>query len=408
MEVGPILATLRRNRFGAILICVQMALTLAVICNAVFIIQQRTILTRRPSGTDEANIVAITNQWVGFPQDLKARVQTDLASLRALPGVIDVYATNSYPFTGSGSTAAVNLHPDQTYPTELAAAYNADEHTLRVLGLKLIAGRNFTATEVTDLLPGDIPEPTGLIITRTLAEQLFPQGGALGRSVYLSLIGGKSVPIVGVVEKLQVPWVRAGGWGSTFNDNSILQPFHYYSTQYHYLIRVRNGQAATVMTAAARKLFDINRSRVLRNIQSLSDARYEAYRDDRAFATILEVVCVAMLAVTAFGIVGLTSYWVSQRRRQIGIRRALGGTRGAIVRYFQTENFMIALVGSAAGVALTLGVNLWTVNTFAMARLPYGYALAGAFIILLLGQGATLWPALRASLISPALAVRSA
>ena len=69
---------------------------------------------------------------------------------------------------------------------------------------------------------------------------------------------------------------------------------------------------------------------------------------------ILGVVCAALVAVTAFGIVGLTSYWVAQRRRQIGIRRALGATRKAIVRYFQTENFLIAAAGAALGVALAV------------------------------------------------------
>jgi putative ABC transport system permease protein len=115
-----------------------------------------------------------------------------------------------------------------------------------------------------------------------------------------------------------------------------------------------------------------------------------------------------MLAVTAFGIVGLTSYWVTQRRRQIGIRRALGGTRTAIVRYFQTENLLIAGVATVLGCALSVGFNLWAVSTFEMARLPYLYLAFGGATILLLGQIAAFWPALRASVVPPALAARSA
>jgi len=114
-----------------------------------------------------------------------------------------------------------------------------------------------------------------------------------------------------------------------------------------------------------------------------------------------------LLAVTAFGIVGLTSYWVTQRRRQIGIRRALGATRSAIARYFQTENLLIASTGAALGVALAVALNLWMVNTFEMARLHIGYALFGALVVLLLGQLAVLWPARRAASIPPALATRS-
>ena len=73
--------------------------------------------------------------------------------------------------------------------------------------------------------------------------------------------------------------------------------------------------------------------------------RKEIYKDDKGLVVILGVVCAALLAVTAFGIVGLTSYWVAQRRRQIGIRRALGATRNAIIQYFQTENLLIAGAG---------------------------------------------------------------
>jgi putative ABC transport system permease protein len=113
-----------------------------------------------------------------------------------------------------------------------------------------------------------------------------------------------------------------------------------------------------------------------------------------------------LLAVTAFGIVGLTSYWVTQRRRQIGIRRALGATRNAVIRYFQTENFLIAAGGAALGVAMAVSLNLWMVSSFEMERLHTSYAFVGAIIVLLLGQGAVLWPALRAASIPPALATR--
>jgi putative ABC transport system permease protein len=122
----------------------------------------------------------------------------------------------------------------------------------------------------------------------------------------------------------------------------------------------------------------------------------------------LSVVCAALVAVTAFGIVGLTSYWVSQRRRQIGIRRALGATRNAIIHYFQTENFLIAAAGSLAGVGMAVGLNMWMVSTFEMERLNAGYAIVGAILVLLLGQLAVLWPALKAASIPPALATRAA
>jgi putative ABC transport system permease protein len=195
--------------------------------------------------------------------------------------------------------------------------------------------------------------------------------------------------------------------GPTFFDNSILEPFHLVMPSYYYIVRAKPGQLATLMQAAQKQLFNISRARVINKTQTLTAARYEAYKDDRGLVVILAVVCVALLAVTAFGIVGLTSYWVAQRRRQIGIRRALGATRNAIMRYFQTENLLIAGAGTAIGVALAVAVNLWMVTAFEMQRLHTGYALAGAGAVLLLGQAAVLWPAFRAASVPPALATRA-
>jgi putative ABC transport system permease protein len=121
----------------------------------------------------------------------------------------------------------------------------------------------------------------------------------------------------------------------------------------------------------------------------------------------LTVVCAVLLAVTAFGIVGLTSYWVSQRRRQIGIRRTLGATRIAILQYFQTENLVITVAGVLVGLALAMAGNLWMIESFSTARLPLFYLVGGVLTMLVLGQLAVLWPALRAASVPPAIATRT-
>jgi putative ABC transport system permease protein len=408
MELHPILSAMRRNKVGAVLIAVQMAITLAILCNGLFIIEQRIASSKRPTGTDEANLFVIRNLWVGNPTDLAARLQGDLAALRSVPGVVDAFATNSYPLSDGGSTDGVNTQPDQRKSMTMSAIYYADEHGLQTLGLKLIAGRNFSPADIKDKVGySDRSPPSVVIVTRALADKLFPGGAALGKSVYIAT-QTHQIQIIGIVDRLQVPWVAAGGWGSKFNYNSTLEPFRYVDQFSNYLVRARPGQLAAVMQAARTRLIDVNRARVLEKIEPLSTTRREAYRDDRGLAVILGVVCAALLLVTAFGIVGLTSYWVAQRRRQIGIRRALGATRNAIIRYFQTENFLIAAAGVAAGVALAVALNLWMVSSFEMERLNSAYAFFGALILLLLGQAAVLWPALRAASIPPALAIRGA
>lgn len=409
MQIRPIISAMRRNKVGAVLISVQVAITLAILCNALFIIQQRIAWSKRPTGADEANIVMLRNQWVGNPPDISARQAADLAALRSLPGVVDAYASNSIPLNDGGSSTGVSLHPDQRTSSATAALYFGDEHTIAGLGLKLVAGRNFNADEVVDKAGyTDLKPPAAVIITKALADKLFPDGNALGKSLYEEFEHAQ-VPIVGVVDRLQVPWVSAGGFGNAWSEQSEIQPFRLISPYpIFYIMRTQPGQAATMIQAAPKKLFDMSRARIISNTQTMPTLRAEAYKDDKGLIVILSVVCAALLAVTAFGIVGLTSYWVAQRRRQIGIRRALGATRNAIIQYFQTENLLIAGAGAAVGVALAVSLNLWMVNAFAMQRLNPGYTLVGAVVVMLLGQAAVLWPALKAASIPPALATRAA
>ncbi len=409
MEIRPILSAMRRNKVGAVLIAVQMAITLAILCNGLFVMEQRLGSSKRPTGVDESNVFVIINQWVGNPPDLKARLPADLAALRSIPGVVDAAATNSYPLSGGGSSEGIKLNADQKESTAQTALFLVDEHGLNAMGLKLIAGRNFTAAEVQDKTGlSDLVPPSSVIITKALAEKLFPGKNALGQSIYVTF-QKQQVPIVGIVERLQVPWVGSDNtWANKFIDNSTLEPFRYGETYSFYMVRVQPGQLASVMDTAKKKLFEVNRGRVLEKVIPMTAAREEAYRDDRGLAVILGVVCAALVAVTSFGIVGLTSYWVAQRRRQIGIRRALGATRNAIIQYFQTENLMIASAGAAVGIALAVSLNLWMMTAFSMERLNTGYALVGAIVVLLLGQAAVLWPALKAASIPPALATRAA
>src|SRR5450432_2500396 len=102
MELRPILSAMRRNKFGALLIATQMAVTLAFLANALTLVEQRVAWSDRPSGIDEADIFVMHSETVEHPGDLAARQNGDVVALRALPGVVDAYTTNMYPLEGGG------------------------------------------------------------------------------------------------------------------------------------------------------------------------------------------------------------------------------------------------------------------------------------------------------------------
>jgi putative ABC transport system permease protein len=411
MEILPILRSLRRNRVGAVLIGLQITLTLAIVCNCVSIIQQHLQQMRRPSGIDEANIFSFWNGWLGDPTDPAARVQGDLAALRALPGVIDAVATNSFPLHGGGSSWDLSIKPEKNHRKATSALYYVDQHALAAYGLKLTAGRWFRADEVGELRTDEDKFPATIVITQHLAEQLFPAGNALGRLVYFTtkedIQGAQASLIVGIIQTAQTPFAGSS-WGESFLENSTFVPFQYLDKSgVVYVVRTRAGQQATVMRIAQDKLYGLRNRRVIQALRQFSFIRHQAYLGERATSVMLEAVCALLLTITAFGVIGLTMYWVNQRRRYIGMRRALGARRLDILKYFHTENLLIAGTGCALGIALGLWGNAWLAVSLELTRMSAAFIGGGALMVLGLCQAAVLWPALRAASIPPALATRA-
>jgi len=402
--IHPILSAMRRNKFGAILIAAQMAVTLAFLANALTLIEHRLAWSARPTGVDEANIFVMSTESTDHVGDPAARQAADLAAIRSLGGVVDVYPTNDFPLQGGGWAETVELVANQQTPAALTAYYFGDERALHTLGLTLIAGRNFTADEIAVRTDSNVPQASGFLVTKALARRLFPDGNALGRPIFVENTAAPS-PIIGIIDRLQGPYTGATGITSTFAENSVLAPYRPIGESSRYMVRAQPGQLARVMKSAEAKLFELDGNRILRS-RSMAEIRLQAYRGDRGLVVLLAAVCTALLIVTAFGVIGLTSYWVAQRRQQIGVRRALGATRRAIVKHFQTENFLIAAAGALAGIACAIGLNLWMVRSFEMVRMDNSRAVGGALLMLILGQLAVLWPALRAASIPPALATR--
>ncbi len=407
MQIKPILAALRRHKAGTVLIALQIALTLAIVSNALFIIQQRVAHLSEPTGVDEANLLVIANQWAGHmsSQEIDAQIRTDLVALRQLPSVRDASSSDGFPLSGGNWDNFIMRTPDQLKPTTDAAVYLGDEHMLDTLGVKLIAGRNFRASEVTQMAARQVVIPSVVIVTKALADHLFPDGSALGKPIY-SMSATPST-IIGIVERLQRQSVS--NWNMQYAYESLLWPMRQDADSLYYIVRAKPGQLAAAMREAPQALFAQNRMRIIdpKVGGSYAQIRARVYDSDRGMAILMGIVSAVLLAITAAGIVGLTSFWVGQRRKQIGVRRALGATRGDILNYFLTENLLIGIGGVLVGAVLAIGINLWMVTQFEMARLSLTYVATGVVALLLLGQGAVLAPALRASHVSPVEATRS-
>jgi putative ABC transport system permease protein len=403
MEFGPILRAMARNKLGMILIALQIAFTMTVIINAIFIINERSRLMARPSGMDEANQFFLYSIGYGENFDEESTVNDDLAILQEVPGIVSASVVNAIPISGSGSGTGLRLDTDESKPSVGAAIYRADENILETMGLELVAGENFKPTDMQIRPPEQNSTSAVAIISAALAKELFPDLGineTVGKTVFEP--GARGVQIIGVVDRLQAPWQE-----SNIIERAMIVPENVTDGFSIYLIRTEPGQRDRLMVDIEERLAAAPASRIIRNLQSLEEIRKESYRLDSAMTTILWVVVGTLVFITCMGIVGLAVFGINRRRKQIGTRRALGATRFQILRYFLIENLFISGIGVVIGAVLTIGFSIVLTTNFNMPTMAWYYTPAGMLALIAIGQLAVLGPAAGAARIQPAIATRS-
>ena len=405
MAFGPTLSSLRRHKTAVLLIVLQIAVACAILCNAVFLIGQRVDRMNQASGIDDSRLVMIESMGLDPDKKTSTRVAEDLAVLRNVSGVESAISVGQFPYVSNSWNTSLSLKENQQKPTLTTNMVTVDPGFLKTSGLKLLQGRWFSTEEhqPEEVLfgGGEIRFPM-LVITQDLAERLFPGESALGKIVFGMGDGGSRV--VGITSNMLAPGGQAGEDSST-QYMSVFVPVT--SNMSWYVLRTEQDQRDSVLKQAVASLNRTDPNRIINGQRTLTEMRQSYYSRDRAVTWLLVIVSVLLLTITAFGIGGLASFWVQQRTKQIGVRRALGATRKQILHYFQIENFIIVTGGVVLGMLLAYGINQLLMGKYELPRLPWFYLPIGASALWLLGQIAVLWPALRAASIPPATATRS-
>lgn len=402
MELGPIWRSMLRNKGGFILIAVQIAVTMTIMANAVAIIQQRSGDMARPSGMDEANTFTLASVMFVDGIDKKRLIDEDLDRIRNVPGVVNATASNSFPLRQGGWSEGIRLQPGDGVSDSSSALYFADEHTVETFASKLVEGSNFAPNQVDWVDREKDDWPPVAIVTEALARDLFPdeEGSYLGKTFYLG--NDNPVNIIGVVERLQAPWPNWSGL-----ERSMLVPQRRDNDLVRYIIRTAPGSRDELMPKIEEMLASSSRDRIIQSVSTMEDVRKMAYLGEAAMNKILVFVVALLTVITGLGIVGLASFNVSRRTRQIGIRRALGATRASIVRHFMVENFLVSTVGVVAGGVLAVALSMLLVEAFALEPMQWYVIPAAMGLLLLVGQVAVAAPARRAGNVTPAIATRT-
>jgi len=410
MEIRPILSALMRNKTGPILVALQVALSLGILANALHIVNERREVAARPSGLgNEAatfyfNVRSLNTDG---PEQQLANMKREAEVLRAVPGVLGVANVSQMPISRSGSNSSVALDRRQERESAVTSQYVSGDSLVKAFDLKLVDGRDFLPNEYVEINENEnrtLPRP--LLITKPLADKLWPGQSAVGKSLFFGTgDGAQETQVIGVVERLQSAHGEVGERG----EFSVQIPARLYGSPGSlYAVRTEPGQRDRVMKEAEEALRKSSATPLILQAKTVEEDRKNRYRADLALSWMLITVSVLLLLITCSGIVGMASLWVTQRRKQIGVRRALGARKIDVLRYFILENFMITSAGVFGGVLFGLSLNHLLVTKLEMARLPAEYLVGGAVVFWALGIMAAYGPAWRAASISPATATRSA
>jgi len=410
MRLNPVVTTLFRHKTMVALILVQVSFTTAISCNVLHMIAHRVALTSMPTGLNEDNLVLLRSEIVGSDEDPLLRHKADLAELGAISGVESAAAVDTLPLSKDNWIDAYSTVSDQqshsTKGVKLSASlFNGTPGELATLGIKLVDGRDFSAD---DFVPMEAKKDyagetkvDSAIITSALASRLFPGVSAVGRYIY-SDGSNHPVRIIGVAQTLLRPSVKE----TQDNNYSILFPMLPDDSVVYYAIRTSKDARDRVLRDAQTRLMALNNHRILRRVESYSQLREEYFRRDRVMLGLLIAAGSGLLLVTALGITGLASFWVRQRRRTIGIRRAVGATKQSIVFYFLAENALIVSTGVVLGMALACWFSRLLMTYFEVGSLPIYYLPIGSILLFIVSQLAVLGPALKAGKVPPIVVMR--
>lgn len=410
MEIRALLSAMWRNRVGPVLVAAQVAITLAVVVNVAYIVQQRSVAASQPTGLDIDNVFWVTSQAYAADFNGPAAVTADLAWLQSLPGVVAAANTNLVPL--GWSTMMLPFSPDTQQLDkgggQPAVVYMGSAQLVQSLGVKLVAGRFFDPLAVQP--PQDDPRSvldnwgSEMVITKNLADKLFPDGKVLGKVVHAGLVN-KPATVVGVIELMAHQ--RVMGPAANLLSSVVMLPTTPGGARAVYLVRTQPGRRDEIMARVEKELPDLQPGRYIASMEALTDTAERQRRGMVTSAVTLSIVAAFVVLVTVVGIVGLAAFTVATRTKQLGTRRAIGATKFHILRYFLVENWLITSAGALIGCVLALAVGIQLSKMYRIPQLPLLYLVGGVVVLWLIGLLAVWIPARRAAAISPAVATRT-
>jgi len=384
---------------GGALVTAEIALGLVLTVLAGLTMRTFAALRAVDPGFDAEQVVVarvgISGPRYRSPEAQRAFFDGLLARVRTLPGVQAASTVNTRPFSGIGPATVVGSATAPVAGDSIVADVRfADPMLFQSLRIPLIAGTTFDARD-------DIDGPPRVIVNQTMARQLWPNESPIGKRARVMMFNGITPEVIGVVGDVRLADARTPARATAY-----LADTKFTSPSRDLVVRA-SGEATALVASIRAAVTSLDPAVPVYEVTTMDALIGRTLARDRFTAVLLAAFAVVSLVLAGVGIYGVFAGDVAQRRKEIGIRVALGAPSGGVVAMVMRRALTRALIGVALG---TVGA---LVAARAMASLLYGVGSADpasfvgvAVLLLVVAVAATLVPALRAARVSPLVAIR--
>jgi putative ABC transport system permease protein len=386
----------RPRRVRAALVTAEIALALVLLVTAGLTIKSFIRLQRVPPGFDPERVLTLS---VSLPQARYPRAfqradfwQHALEALRGLPGVEAVGATSRLPLSGGNSTRGLTIDGQALTPPASADYRTVSPDYFRALGIPVRSGRTFRDDDREN-------RPLITVVSQSMANRYWPTVDPIGRE--LSIDGEHPVTVVGVVGDVHHASLEAAPQ-PTFYVPYRQDPWPSMT------VVLRAAVSSSTLAAPARMaIWQIDKDQPVGAVRTMDEQLSRSVAQRRFSVALLTGFGAIAIVLAAIGLYGVLAFVTAQRRREIGVRMALGARPRDVVVDVLGHGLRLTALGVAAGIALALAATR-LINTLLFGTSPTDAATfaAVAALLVLVAATASLIPALRASRVDPIVALR--
>jgi putative ABC transport system permease protein len=390
LGIGSTRSSLRR-----ILVVIQFSITIALVIGTLAIYQQINYVRNESLGFDRENVVVLSNIGI-LPDQTRSTMRDELANL---PGVLNVSGNSSIP--GGGSLGMMNFLPEgfSDEESQLMLFISADEHYVDALGMKIVAGRNFSSEMGAD-------SAQSVLVNETAARQ-FGWDDAVGKTIRQRIMthegpGWAERTVVGVVADFHLtslhqkidPILITNSFGPPMGSYNLLA------------IKMAPGNTAHTLDLIKDKWEAVSNGQPI-DYRFLNEALDEQYRAEERLGDLTITFSLLAIFIGCLGLFGMASHAAEQRTKEIGIRKTLGASIEGIVRMLCREFLiMVAIANIIAWPIAGYIMNRWLEGFAYRIDIGWGtFALAG-LLTLIIALGTVSIQSVRAAFANPVESLR--